>query len=97
MNKIFKWILGIFTTIGGILLAVFLGSKKNKKVKEIKREIKKTDSQIKEVKKQNDAVKKSLESKKEALKEIKSKKYKKKDVSSKEASDFLKKYSKHKK
>ena len=33
MNKIFKWILGLFPALGGILTAIVLGSKKNKKVK----------------------------------------------------------------
>ena len=42
-------------------------------------------------------INKSLDSKKKALKDIKNKKYKKKKVSKKEASDFLKNFSKGKK
>ena len=41
-------------------------------------------------------LKKTLKSKKKVLEEIKEKKYKKKDVSTKEASDFLKNFSKEK-
>ena len=46
---------------------------------------------------QQEAMRKTLESKKKALEEIKEEKYVKKDVGVKEASDFLKKYSKKKK
>ena len=49
------------------------------------------------ISKQSEAVKRTLESKKKALKEIEAQKYKKKDVGAKEASDFLKDFSKGKK
>ena len=55
------------------------------------------DLQIRKSEKNNEALKKSLESKKQALKEIEQLKYKKKNVNSKDASDFLKKYSRGKK
>ena len=90
--KIWKWILGLFTLLGGAI-AMFAGSsKKNKRIKEIKKEIKTVDKNVKVKKEENEAIKKSLESKKEALKEIEKSKYKKKDVSSKDASNFLKNY-----
>ena len=89
--KISKWLIGLITGIGGIL-AIILGINKNKKIKELKKDIKKVNKSIKNKQKQSDAIEKSLESKKEALKELKSEKYKKKDVGTKEASDFLKKY-----
>jgi hypothetical protein len=52
---------------------------------------------LKDKKKSQKAIKKSLASKKKALNDIKKKKYKKKKVSNKEASDFLKNFSKEKK
>ena len=99
MKKIWKYIVGFFSFVGGILTLFLLSSNKNKKVKELKgkikdneKKVKEVDSKIKSTEKQSEEIKKSLESKKEALKEIESKKYKKKDVSSKDASDFLKNY-----
>ena len=97
MNKIFKWILGIFPTLGGILTAIVLGSKKNKKVNEIKDKIKEVDKELKEAKEKGDALQGTLKSKKKALEEIKAQKFKKKDIGVDEASDFLKKYSKKRK
>jgi len=101
MKSLWKYITGLFTFVVGLLV---LSGKKNKKVKEIKgkikdaeQKVKKVDSKIKSTKKQSDAIEKSLKSKKEALKEIEKTKYKKKDVSAKDASNFLKKYSKKKK
>ena len=98
-----KWLLGILTAIGSIL-AIILGIGKNKRIKEIKSKLKDNKSQIKDIDAEikaagnkNDALKATLESKKEALKEIEKSKFKKKNVSLKDASDFLKKYSKGKK
>ena len=97
-----KWLLGILAAIGSIL-AIVLGIGKNKRVKELKgkikdneKKVKAVDSKIRSAEKESDAIKKSLKSKKQALKEIKNQKFKKKDVGAKEASDFLKKYSKKK-
>ena len=99
MKKVWKYIVGFFSFVGGILTLFLLSSNKNKKVKEIKgkikdneKKVKEVNSKIKSVEKQSEEIKKSLKSKKEALKEIESKKYKKKDVSAKDASDFLKNY-----
>ena len=98
-----KWLLGILAAIGSIL-AIILGIGKNKRVKEIKSKIKDNeskvkdiDNQIKKAGKQGGAIKKSLASKKKALKEIEAQKYKKKNIGAKEASEFLKDFSKGKK
>ena len=94
--KIFKWILGLFAAIGGIL-AIMSGGSNRKRVKELKNKIKDVDEQIKNTGKENTTILKTLESKKQALEEIKDQAYKKKNVSNKEASDFLKKYANKKK
>tara|TARA_A100001515_G_scaffold40674_2_gene31961 strand:+ start:1084 stop:1425 length:342 start_codon:yes stop_codon:yes gene_type:complete len=106
IKKIWKYTIGFFTLVGGILLsALVLGSKKNKKVKELKNKIKSNkkatksiDKKISNVKKSNKKIKKSIDSKKKELKKIKSKKkgYKVKSVGADEAADFLKTYSKKK-
>ena len=92
--KIFKWIFGLIVAIGGILAIMFIpkGSKR-KKIKALDEKIKKVDEQLKNTKTEQEATRKTLKSKKKALEEIKEKKYKKKKVSKKEASDFLKNFS----
>ena len=95
--KFLKWILGLFPALGGILTAIVLGSKKNKKVNELKNKIKDVNKDIKKAKDEGDALQQSLKSKKQALEEIKKQKYKKKNIGAKEASNFLKKYSKKRK
>ena len=97
-----KWLLGILAAIGSIL-AIILGIGKNKRVKELKnkirdneKKVKAVDTKIKSTEKQSEEIKKSLKSKKQALKDIKKQEYKKKNIGKKEASDFLKKYSKKK-
>ena len=104
MKSLWKYIVGFFSFVGGILTLFFLNSKKTKKVKELKdkiknaeQKVKKVDSKIKSAEKKGKQIKKSIKSKKEDLKKIKNKKFKKKDVSVKDASNFLKKYSKGKK
>ena len=99
MKKVWKYIVGFFSFVGGILTLFLLSSNKNKKVKELKgkikdneKKVKDVDSKIRATEKESDAIRKSLESKKEALKEIEKSKYKKKDVSSKDASNFIKNY-----
>ena len=99
MKKVWKYIVGFFSFVGGILTLFLLSSNKNKKVKELKgkikdneKKVKDVDSKIRATEKESDAIRKSLESKKEAHKEIEKSKYKKKDVSSKDASNFLKNY-----
>tara|TARA_Y100000310_G_C20129513_1_gene555198 strand:+ start:27 stop:320 length:294 start_codon:yes stop_codon:yes gene_type:complete len=93
MNKLLKWILGIFTLIGG-LVAIF-AKPKSVNTKKLKEKIKETDKKIKDEKKESNVIKKSIESKKKALKELeKQKEQKIKEVSAKEAYSFLKKYAK---
>ena len=85
---------------GGILFAFLSGKsagRKDEKVKGLKKQSKKVSDILKDKKKSQKAIKKSLQNKKKALNDIKKKKYKKKKVSKKEASDFLKNFSKEKK
>ena len=99
-SKIKKYVIGFFVLCGGILFAFLSGrsaGRKDEKLKGLKKESKKVDDLLKDKKKSQKAIKKSLNSKKKALKQIKNKKYKKKKVSKKEASDFLKNFSKEKK
>ena len=72
------------------------GGSKRKKIKALDEKIKEVDESLKNTGKEQEAMRKTLESKKKALEEIKEQKYVKKDVGVKEASDFLKKYSKNK-
>ena len=99
-SKIKKYVIGFFVLCGGVLFAFLSGrsaGRKDEKFKGLKKESKKVDDLLKDKKKSQKAIKKSLENKKKALKQIKNKKYKKKKVSKKEASDFLKNFSKEKK
>ena len=99
-SKIKKYVIGFFVLCGGILFAFLSGrsaGRKDEKLKGLKKESKKVSNLLKDKKKSQKAIKKSLENKKKALEEIKNKKYKKKKVSKKEASDFLKNFSKEKK
>ena len=96
MKKIWKYIVGIFTLLSGFVSIFLATNKKAKKVKEIKNKVKKVETKIKNKKKESEAIKKSLKSKKKALEEIKNTKFKKKNIGKKEATDFLKKYSKKK-
>ena len=98
-GKIKKYVIGFFVLCGGVLFAFLSGrsaGRKDEKLKGLKKESKKVDDLLKDKKKSQKAIKKSLENKRKALKEIKNKKYKKKKVSKKEASDFLKNFSKEK-
>ena len=94
MKSLWKCITGFVSFVIGILV---LSNKKNQKVNEIKDKIKDVDRELKEAKSKGDALQGSLKSKKQALKEIEKSKFKKKDVSAKDASNFLKKYSRGKK
>ena len=98
-SKIKKYVIGFFVLCGGVIFAFLSGrsaGRKDEKLKGLKKESKKVSDLIKNKKKSQKAIKKSLKSKKEALNDIKKKKYKKKKVSNKEASDFLKNFSKEK-
>ena len=99
-SKIKKYVIGFFVLCGGVLFAFLSGrsaGRKDEKLKGLKKESKKVSDLMKDKKKSQKAIKKSLASKKKALNDIKKKKYKKKKVSNKEASDFLKNFSKEKK
>ena len=99
-SKIKKYVIGFFVLCGGIFIAFLSGrsaGKKDEKLKGLKKESKKVSDLLKDKKKSQKAIKKSLENKKKALNEMKNRKYKKKKVSKKEASDFLKNFSKEKK
>jgi len=99
-SKIKKYIVGFFVLCGGIFVAFLSGrsaGKKDEKLKGLKKESKKVADLLKDKKKSQKAIKKSLENKKKTLNEMKNRKYKKKKVSKKEASDFLKNFSKEKK
>ena len=100
MKKLWKYIAGLLTIAGGILIAFLSGKgagRSDEKQKDIKKKIKTASKIIKKNKEETDAVKESLKNKKKALDEIKKKEYKYKNVSNKEASDFLKKYANKKK
>jgi septal ring factor EnvC (AmiA/AmiB activator) len=99
-SKIKKYVIGFFVLCGGILFAFLSGKSagsKDEKVKGLKKQSKKVSDILKEKKKSQKQTKKSLQKKKKELDKIKNKKYKKKKVSKKEASDFLKNFSKEKK
>ena len=99
-SKIKKYVIGFFVLCGGILFAFLSGrsaGKKDEKLKGLKKQSKKVSDILKEKKKSQKQTKKSLQKKKKELDKIKNKKYKKKKVSKKEASDFLKNFSKEKK
>jgi septal ring factor EnvC (AmiA/AmiB activator) len=99
-SKIKKYVIGFFVLAGGILFAFLSGKsagRRDEKLGGLKKQIKDTDKSIKSKQKQSKVLKKTLQNKKKALKEIEKEKYKKKNVGAKEASDFLKKYSRSKK
>jgi|TARA_B100000085_G_scaffold85691_1_gene77245 hypothetical protein len=85
-SSIKKYIIGFFVLCGGLLMAFLTGKsagKKNEKVKNVKKNIKKT--------------KKAINTKKKKISNVKKKTYKKKNVGTKEAADYLKKFAKGKK
>ena len=99
-SKFKKYIIGFFVLCGGFLFAFLSGrsaGRKDEKLKGLKKESKKVSDLMKDKKKSQKQIKKSLQNKKKELSKIKNKKQKKKKVSKKEASDFLKNFSKEKK
>ena len=90
---------------GGILFAFLSGKsagRKDEKLGNLKDDIKKNKKSIKKTKKIHKSVKKSLASKKKSLEEIKKQResfgaYNNPSSNAKDASDFLKKYTKNKK
>jgi septal ring factor EnvC (AmiA/AmiB activator) len=104
MKKIWKYVVGFFTLVGGILIAFLSGKsagRKDEKLKGLKSESKKVSNRIKETEKKHKNVKKSLEDKKKSLEDIKKQRESfgvhDGPSSAKDAADFLKKYSKKKK
>ena len=103
MKKIWKYIVGFFTLVGGILIAFLSGKsagRKDEKFKGLKKESKSLEKMIKQKEKKQKDVKKNIESAKKQLTKLKQEKSKKvasDKVSAKQAADFLKKYSKGKK
>tara|TARA_Y100001963_G_C6398541_1_gene273014 strand:+ start:56 stop:358 length:303 start_codon:yes stop_codon:yes gene_type:complete len=100
MKKIWKYIVGFFSVVGGILFFFLQGKnsgKRNEKIKQNKKATKKSYSRIKQKEIEISKINENLKKTKADTAKLKKKKYKKKDVGSKEASDFLKKYSKGKK
>ena len=96
--KIWKWVLGFFTLIGGAI-AIFAGSsKKGKKIKEVKKQIKNVDKTISTKKTENKKIQKNIQKEKKNLNSLKKQKsnVKSKEVGVDEAADFLKKYAKKK-
>ena len=102
MKKLWKYIAGLLTIAGGILIAFLSGKgagRSDEKQKDIKKKIKTAGDIIKKNKQGTAAVKQSLKNKKKALEEIKKQKeqFGVERKSSDEAADFLKKYTKKKK
>jgi len=104
-SKFKKYIIGFFVLAGGILFAFLSGKsagRKKERLGGLKDKIKETDKSIKKTEKKQRGIKKSLESKKKSLEEIKKQRetfgvYNHPTTSAKDASDYLKKYSKGKK
>jgi len=102
MKKIWKYVAGFFTILGGILIAFFSGKDSGRsaeRVSEIDGRLKKARKDLKSKEKEKNGIKKSLKSKKKALEEIKKQQvqFGVERKSSDEAADFLKKYSKKRK
>ena len=100
MKKIWKYVAGFLTILGGILIAFFSGKdagRRKEKIGKLDETLKSVKKDLKTKEKEKNGLKKTLQSKKKALEEIKKQKNKKiKDVSSDDAADFLKKYAKKK-
>ena len=100
MKKIWKYVAGFFTLLGGILIAFLSGKgagRKDEKLKGLKSESKKVSKRIKDTETGQKALEKSLKNKKKAIEELKKEgKYKSKDVGAADAAKFLKNYKKKK-
>jgi len=102
MKKLWKYIAGLLTIAGGILIAFLSGKgagRSDEKQKGIKKKIKAAGDIIKKNKIESAAVKESLKNKKKTLEEIKKQQenFGVERKSSDEVADFLKKYTKKKK
>ena len=100
MKKLWKYIAGFLTILGGILIAFFSGKdagRRKEKIGKLDEQLKSVKKSLKAKEKSKNGYKKTLKSKKIALEELKKQKNKKvKDVNADKAADFLKKYSKRK-
>ena len=100
MKSIWKYVVGFFTLLGGILIAFFSGKdagRSKERTKDIDKKLDIVKDALKSNKKYKKDVKNLLETKKRELEALKKEKDKKvKDVSSDKAADFLKKYAKKK-
>ena len=102
MKKLWKYIVAFFAFAGGVLIA-FLSGKDSGRSQErrggIDKKLKEVKSNLKDLEKDKNGLKKTLKSKKKALEEIKKQReqFGVERKSSDEAADFLKKYAKKKK
>ena len=100
MKTIWKYIVGFFTVLGGILIAFFSGKdsgRSQEKRKDIDKEIKIVRDALKSNKIRKKDVQEILVKKKKELEKLKKEKDNKvKDVGAQDAADFLKKYAKEK-
>ena len=100
MKKIWKYVVGFFTILGGVLIAFFSGKdagRSKERRKDIDKKLDIVKKALKSKKKYKKDVQDLLESKKKELEKLKKQKDKKvKDVSADDAAEFLKKYAKKK-
>ena len=98
MKKIWKYVVGFFTILGGILIAFFSGKdagRSKERRKDIDDKLKIVKDALKSKKKYKKDVQQILGDKKKELEALKKEKDKKvKDVGADAAADFLKKYAK---
>ena len=101
MKTIWKYIVGFFTILSGILIAFFSGKdsgRSEEKRKDINKKLDIVKGALKQKEKYKKNIQKELEKKKVELEKLKKAKDKKvKKVSADDAADFLKKYAKSKK
>jgi septal ring factor EnvC (AmiA/AmiB activator) len=102
MKKLWKYIVGFFTILGGILIAFLSGKgagRKEEKIKGLKKDSKIISNRIKDKSKKQKKIKKSITKKDKEISNLKKQKdnIKVKDLGTKDAKDFLKKYTKSKK
>ena len=98
MKNIWKYVVGFFTILGGILIAFFSGKdsgRSQEKRKDIDKKLRTVKDILKGKEKYKKDVQKELVNKKKELEKLKKEKEKKvKDVGADDAADFLKKYAK---
>ena len=99
MKKLWKYVAGFFTILGGILIAFLSGKgagSKAEKLKGLKKESKKVSKRIKEREKTQKNIKKSINKTDKKIENLKKQRdnIKVKDIGTEDAKDFLKKYTK---